>query len=202
MAGEALSDRYPSPAVQRLHQLGWQPGRWMHADWWERLDLAQWRQDYLCHPSCRMAIDREIVARRRFPSGPLPGELDAEQCALMALEPRFGQLSVALGLVSFDCPDYLLLGSFRRVLARDLGPGACDQLLALYICNGGAPATLEAGSLLSAAAAAGSRWWQRDQGECPVRSALCIILPAGTAQGPELFPGTAADWILKMERFL
>lgn len=201
--GLALADMALGPiprAVRRLHLLAWQPGADLHADWWGRLGLASWQADYLRHPACRQAIDREIVARRGFPHEPLPGALDAKQTALLVLEPQLPRLLVALGLIVLDCPDYLLLGAYRRVLAIPLGHRACDQLLALPQAWRGGGARLAAEALVAGAAAAGAAWWARDQHGCPVRRALAGLFPLG--EGPDPPPEPAADCLLRVERFL
>ncbi len=196
----ALSVPGVPPPVRLLHRLAWQPGADMHADWWQRLELARWRHDYQRHPACRAAIDREIVVRRGFPDRPLPGVLDGRQSALLTLVPRLPGLVVALGLIALDCPDYLLMGAYRRALAAHLGSRACDQLLALHRPWRGERTLPATAALVSGAAAAGAHWWARDGQGCPARMALALLLPAGDGPAPPM--ATAADCLLRVERFL
>lgn len=187
--------------IRRMHQLAWQPGAWMHAGWWTALELAPWQDSYRRYPACRSGIDRLIVARRGFPRAALPGALAPQQAALLALEPRLPQLITALGLLTLNCPDYLLMGPYRRALKSCLGERGGDQLLALHHDWRAGPAALTPDALAAAAFDAGSGWWRRDAGSCMAHAALAILLPP-TGKLPGAVPGPAADWLIKIGRFL
>ncbi|WP_186448657.1 type III secretion system domain-containing protein [Burkholderia sp. MSMB617WGS] len=166
-----------TPALQRLHRLGWQPGATMHDGWWPHLGLAAWRESYRRHPACRAAIDRLIVARRGFPRAPLPARLDDRQSALLSVEPRIEALIVALGVIALDCADHLLVTRYRTHLAGRIGERGCAQLLALHRGWSSPARVASPERLVDAATAAGVRWWRRDAGACVVATLLATRLP-------------------------
>ncbi|MDM5065365.1 hypothetical protein OB934_21580 [Aeromonas salmonicida] len=187
--------------IQRLHQLAWQPGAWMHPAWWPHMTLAMWQPYYQAHPASRAAIDRVIIQRRGFPCAPLPAALSDEQRQLMQLEPRLIPLCTALGLLALGCPDYLLTGRWRRCLAPVLGEQGCDRLLALATFSGGAAADVAPEQIAERALARGLRWWRADTSPCPVRQVLTASLPPGPAESAVGY-GPAVPWLLRIGRFL
>lgn len=187
--------------VQRLHQLGWQPGTAMHQHWWAEFGLTQWRDSYQRYRVCRPHLDRLIVEKRGFPNMALPAELNERQTALLSLEHRFTDLITALGVIALDCPDHLLIKPYRTVLAKRLGERCCDQLFALYTGWKSTQRVAQPEQLIDAAFDAGVRWWLRDAHHCIVYKLLATLLPpvsgcSGTT------PGLAPAWLLKIERFL
>lgn len=190
-----------SPGIQRLHQLGWQPGTWMHDSWWSTLDLVRWHDIYRRHPACRPSIDRLIVARRGFPAAALPGKLEPQQQALLELEQRFVPLTIALGVIALDCPDHLVMKPYRQALAVPLGEHGCDQLLALQHSWRGGSGIESTTTLVEAALDAGACWWARDMQHCLVGQLLATRLPPSSALAHPV-PGNAAHWLLKIARFL
>lgn len=189
------------PAVQRLHHLAWRPGAWMHEAWWGRLDLESWRSSYLNRPACRASLDRLIVARRRFPSQPLPGSLDADERLLVELEPRFPSLITALGVISLACVDHLMLKPYRDALAPLLGTRSCNQLLALHDGWDLHAIRLAPNVLAQAALSAGAHWWRRDANRCIAGKLLASLLPPDI-EAPEAPYGCALEWAIKLARFL
>ncbi|AUH50662.1 hypothetical protein CXB49_07530 [Chromobacterium sp. ATCC 53434] len=187
--------------LQRLHQLAWRAGAWMDDGWWHELGLSPWRQSYLQHPACRPALDRLIAQRRGFPQTPLPATLTAQQQAMLALEPRLPRLLAALGLLAMACPDYLLLGRYRRPLAASLGERACDQLLALGVFAAPRPPDLAPEQVAAAALDLGTRWWRSGNAACPARTALSILQPPGPAEAMSAM-GDAIPWLMRIGRFL
>ncbi|BBE08744.1 Putative uncharacterized protein [Mycoavidus cysteinexigens] len=187
--------------LQRLHQLAWQPGAWMHDSWWSKLDLARWHDIYRRHPACRSSIDALIIARRGFPACALPAKLEPQQQMLLELEPRWLALTIALGVIALGCPDHLMLKPYRQALAAQLGEHACDQLLALQHNGHGGPCIDSATPLVEAALNAGACWWARDMHHCIVAQLLTTRLPPASAPAQPV-PGNAAHWLLKIARFL
>lgn len=187
--------------IQRLHQLAWQPGAWMHDSWWCKLDLACWQDIYHRYPTCRSSIDQLIIKRRGFPAGALPSELEPQQQMLLELEPRWIPLIIALGVIALGCPDHLLLKPYRQALAAQLGEHACDQLLPLQPNWRGAEGIESSAPLVAAALDAGARWWARDMHHCIVGQLLTTRLPPASAPAHPV-PGNAAQWLRKIARFL
>ncbi|MDL4454945.1 type III secretion system domain-containing protein [Klebsiella michiganensis] len=187
--------------VQRLHQLAWQPGAWMHPAWWQHLTLDAWQQSYRDYPACRATIDAVIIQQRAFPSTPLPAELSNDQRQLLNLEPRLPRLCTALGLLALGCPDYLLTGSYRRCLLPILGEQGCDRLLALGKFHVSSPPLLTAEQISEQALERGLRWWRADVSRCPVRQTLTWCLPPGPVESADSF-GAAIPWLLRIGRFL
>ncbi|MCX8565617.1 MAG: Type III secretion system subunit [Glomeribacter sp. 1016415] len=187
--------------IQRLHQLGWQPGAWMHDSWWRKLELARWQDVYRRHPACRSSIDQLIIARRGFPAGALPGKLEPQQQVLLELEPRWIPLTIALGVIALSCPDHLMMKSYRQALAAQLGEHACDQLLAIQSNWRGVEGIESSMPLVDAALDAGAGWWARDMHHCIVGQLLTTRLPPASAPVYPV-PGNAAQWLLKIARFL
>ncbi|HWX12127.1 MAG TPA: type III secretion system domain-containing protein [Trinickia sp.] len=189
------------PALQRLHQLAWRPGAWMHETWWVRLDLEPWRRSYLNRPACRASLDRLIVARRSFPSRPLPGSLEADERLLVELEPRFPSLVTALGVIALACVDHLMLKPHREALAPHLGISACDQLLALHDGWDLHAIRLSPDVLAEAALSAGAHWWRRDANRSIAGRLLATLLPPDVEASAAPY-GSAVEWIVKLARFL
>lgn len=190
-----------SASLQRLHQLAWQPGQWMDSDWWQTLSLQPWQESYQRHPVLRPALDALIVSRRGFPLQALPASLTPFQEQLLALESRLPRLCMALGLLALSCPDYLLMGDYRRQLSSVLGTHGCDLLLAL----GGFPdqqsPTLVPEELAASALARGVAWLRHSAGDCVACQTLVITLPPEPELAvPEL--GPAFPWLLRIGRFL
>jgi Type III secretion system subunit len=190
-----------SSSLQRLHQLAWQAGEWMHQGWWQVLSLTNWQNSYRRHSACRPLLNQLISQRRGFPLHPLPSELTSQQQQLLALEPRLLHLCTALGLLAMACPDYLLLRKYRCRLSVHLGEHGCDQLLTLGTFISPEPATLDPESLSEAAQELGVRWLQNGADACPVVAAMQIVLPPidGTVL-PRL--ESPVPWLLRIGRFL
>ena len=190
--------------VQRLHELAWQPGRWMHEAWWHYLGLASWKNSYQHYKSCQPAIDQLIIYKRQFPQQPLPGDLDDNASILITLEPKLPRLIIALGLIALACQDYLLLGRYRRLLATSpLGAQGCDQLLALFPSWNSDPALLEEEQLLEETTRRGIQWLMRDM-DYNVIQALMITFPPIMITNQEIpNPDNSVFPILtKLARFL
>jgi hypothetical protein len=183
----------------------------MHPDWWGHFDLAQWRASYTDFPACRAPIDRLINQRRGFPVASLPAQLDRQQTALLALNTRFAQLILALGMMALDCQDYLLMKPYRTVLARQFGLHGCDQLYGLKpVWQGSGRDLLAPEQVPAAAFAAGARWFEREARACIVQTLLATQLPPPgdvkeTDRAKDRAATThasAAMWLLKIGRFL
>lgn len=187
--------------VQRLHQWGWQPGHWMHEDWWPHLGLAPWRSVYRSLATCRPSIDRLILQHRGVAWTSLPARLDAEQRAMFALEPRLPRLIVALGVVALNCPDHLLFKDNRLALEPYLSERSCDQLLALHRGWSGNEHALPAETLSRAALHAGTRWWLRDVEPAPLSDLLTLRLPPVTDAALSN-RDNAVQWLTRVGRFL
>lgn len=119
--------------LTRLGRLIWQPGACMDEGWWRTFEMAPWRDAYRRHPACRPRIDAMLVARRGWPSSArapccVPPHSDAAR-AMLRLVPGLRRVALAYGLRVLGCPDYLLLGSFRRALSPWLDAWQCDRLL-------------------------------------------------------------------------
>lgn len=191
-----------SAAVQRLHQLAWQPGKWMHERWWQHLDLAEWRDSYQRYPVCQHAIDRLIVANKGFPQHVLPGSLNEEETLIIMLESKLHRLMTAMGLVVLACQDYLLLGRYRRILAPQLGEHGCDQLLALYPNWNTEPASLSESELIDESTQIGVQWlsMQADN-HIPSQALLTLLPPVEVPSSMPVLP-PALPTLIKLARFL
>ncbi|MGY4818371.1 type III secretion system domain-containing protein [Pseudomonas chlororaphis subsp. piscium] len=187
--------------VQHLHQWGWKPGKWMHEGWWSHLGLAPWRAVYHSRPACRPSIDRLILRHRGITWTSLPAGLDARQRAMLALEPRWPQLVIALGVVALNCPDHLLLKDHRQALAPYLDERHCEQLLALHRGWSHTEPALPAEALSQAALHAGTRWWLRDVEPAPLSDLLSLRLPP-VADALLSVRENAIHCLIKLGRFL
>lgn len=196
-AGAALC-----PGVHRLHALAWQPGEFLHEDWWRRLDLGQWRDDYQRHPGCRRALDALIVQRRGFPSAALPGALTEQQLRLLGLEERLPTLLVALGLIARRQPDLLLLRSFRRHFADVLGESGCEQLAALMPCARGPWASVEPEHAVDDMRRLGQAWLDASMRTSAVWQAMAIRLSPPEVPPDRLPDGPALPVLFRLERLL
>jgi hypothetical protein len=119
----------------QLARLIWRPGLHMDDGWWRAFDMMPWQAPYRRHAVCRAPIDRLLIARRGWPSRPGPAAADCAPpqsdtaYARLKLLPSLRRVSLAHGLRVMGCPDYLLLGRYRRVLSPWLDPWHCDRLL-------------------------------------------------------------------------
>ncbi|MCC3703340.1 hypothetical protein LLS47_02265 [Rouxiella badensis] len=195
-----MNDALSEP-LKRLHQLAWQAGAWMDEGWWQSLSLADWQKSYQQYPRTRPQLDRLIAARRGFPQSALPSTLTPEQLKLLKLEDRLPGLCTALGLLAISCPDYLMIGHYRRVLSDILGSRGCDQLLALGEFSSPRPASLSPETLVEQAQETGTAWWRSASEHCEVCNAMQIILPPGVS---EVVPtlGSPIPWLLRIGRFI
>ncbi|PTD99275.1 hypothetical protein EIL82_18000 [Pandoraea apista] len=118
--------------VSQLARLIWQPGLYMDDGWWRAFGMSSWRDTYRRHAVCRAHIDRLLIARRGWPDTVTrdcaPPESEAAH-AVLRLVPRLRRVSLAYGLRMLGCPDYLLLGAYRRALSSWLDTWQCDRLL-------------------------------------------------------------------------
>jgi hypothetical protein len=193
------------PVVLRLHELAWRPGAHMQQDWWAHLSIAPWKTDYQLHPGLRRALDALIVQRRGFPLGPLPASLSPDQVRLMGLERRLPTLLPAIGLFAVGSPELLLLGRYRRQLARMLGEHACDQLAALIPSTRGAMIPIEPEALPELAYAYGRQWLDSALQTCVGWQAIsvCVAPPRHDVVPLTNYPSCSALQVLfKLERLL
>lgn len=187
--------------LQRLHHLAWQPGARMHVDWWLHLGLDKWQSVYQSSQTCRPSIDKLIVHRRQYAWKTLPAQLSADQKKLLALEPRFFELIVALGIIGLNCLDHLLIKTNRQALMPYLTPHHCNQLLALHRGWSSAEKALSPETLVDTACQFGTHWWKRDANDCPISEIYAMRLPIAP-MATFLAPGNAVDWLIKIGRFL
>lgn len=104
----------------------------MDAGWWTTFEMSGWRAPYLRHAACRPPVDRLLVERRGWPlAGRTNCTLARSEAALVMLHliPNLRRVALAYGLRVLGCPDYLLLGTFRRALSPWLDAWQCDRLL-------------------------------------------------------------------------
>jgi hypothetical protein len=188
--------------VRRMHALAWRPGAHMNDTWWRKLGLDGWQIDYRTRPGCRRALNALIVEKRGFPASALPAALSDTQERLIRLEHRLPALLVAIGFYTLQAPELMLLGEYRRQLARALGDPACDQLAALVPRRLGGPAPGESGRFLARTLELGNSWMQTSLGACPAWQALAIRLPPLCA-GLDLMPRPSpVTTLFRMERLL
>lgn len=142
--------------VTQLARLIWQPGMHMDVGWWRAFDMLPWRETYRRQAACRKSIDALIIARRGWPSAAAgdcaPPQSNTAHAMLRQL-PNLRRLSLAHGLRTLGCPDYLLLGTYRRALSSCLDAWQCDRLL-LTRRDWPASATLSPEQVVPAALAA------------------------------------------------
>jgi hypothetical protein len=104
----------------------------MDGGWWREFDMVSWQETYRRHVVCRAHIDRLLIARRGWPDTAThdcsPPESDVAH-AMLRLVPSLRRVSLAYGLRALGCPDYLLLGTYRRALSSWLDAWQCDRLL-------------------------------------------------------------------------
>ncbi|VVD75285.1 hypothetical protein PMO31116_00808 [Pandoraea morbifera] len=122
-------------AAAQLARLIWQPGGQMDDGWWHAFGMTPWRDAYRRHAACRASIDAQLVVRRGWPAvrevlgaHMVPPCSEAAQARLRRL-PTLRRVAVAYGLRTMGCPDYLLLGAYRRALSPWLDAWQCDRLL-------------------------------------------------------------------------
>ena len=150
-----VTPAYSGGATQ-LARLIWQPGMQMDVGWWHAFDMLPWREIYQRHAACRASIDGLVIARRGWPGAAagdcVPPQGNTAQAMLRRL-PNLRRLSLAHGLRAMGCPDYLLLGTYRRALSSWLDAWQCDRLL-LTRRDWPASATLSPEQVVPAALAA------------------------------------------------
>ncbi|CAI8807475.1 type III secretion system domain-containing protein [Pseudomonas zeae] len=190
-----------TPTLQRMHQLAFNPGSWMHDAWWTQLELTSWQDCYQRHASCRAAIDRLIRKRSALDGITLPGRLTSHQKVLMDMERDFGRFIAALGLIALNNPAHLLLKEHRQALSFLLEAQHCNQLLGLYQGWSDTSLPVAASEFPDRALQVGMNWWLRDADSDPVTHLLSLRLPP-PKQVPLLPADHAHPWLLKIGRFL
>lgn len=189
------------PRVKRLHELTWHTADFMHAGWWQALELDAWQFRLQQSPALNMALNRLIRQRLAAPYQPLPAKLDARQEFMLDKEETLSRICTALGLVLCSCPDYLLTGAYRRYLNAHFGPEGCTQLLSLCLFAHPAAPTVKPEDLVNHASDRGVQWLNAQYFHCPVWRALSLTLsPAGHPEGctqPAVFP-----WFYRFGRLL
>ncbi|WP_374627161.1 type III secretion system domain-containing protein [Pandoraea sp.] len=177
--------------IARLASMIWQPGRHMDEGWWHAFDMLPWQTAYRQHAVCRAHVDRLLIERRGWPgaaaSDCAPPASDAARDALRLL-PRLRRVSLAHGLRVLGCPDYLLLGRYRRALSSWLDAWQCDRLL-LTRQAWPARAALPPEQVVRAALATAGTWLDSaPEPSCvdlaTVGKAARILLPPPAAAGP------------------
>ncbi|VVD99993.1 hypothetical protein PAQ31011_02090 [Pandoraea aquatica] len=104
----------------------------MDVQWWDTFGMSAWRALYRRHAACRPPVDRLLVQRRGWPvAGRMDCSLPRSDAALamVQLMPNLRRVALAHGLRVLGCPDYLLLGAYRRALSPWLDAWQCDRLL-------------------------------------------------------------------------
>ncbi|VVE76820.1 hypothetical protein PSP31121_00911 [Pandoraea sputorum] len=104
----------------------------MDAGWWNTFGMSEWRTPYLRYVACRPPVDRLLVERRGWPVAVRTDcTLARSEAALgmLHLMPNLRRVALAHGLRVLGCPDYLMLGTFRRALSPWLDAWQCDRLL-------------------------------------------------------------------------
>ncbi|WP_167362671.1 type III secretion system domain-containing protein [Pandoraea faecigallinarum] len=189
----------------------------MDDGWWDAFGLAAWRASYRKHPACRASVDRLLIERRGWPDATRPGDCapamsDAAHAMLRSVA-NLRRMAIAYGLRSFGCPDYLLLGNYRRALSPWLDAWQCDRLLltrqdwpeirALSPDAIVSAALAHTGECLDAAQPTGS---VSDDGVATVRVAARLLLPPPPRTSSTLMDSPVADdiWprLAALERML
>lgn len=184
-----------SPALVTLHTLWWQPGRVMDESWWPALALDTWQQPYAHYPSLRPAID-QVIRMRLGHHGEMPG-ISAQVSPLLADAERRNALCLALGLWALQCPDYLVLKSYRQTLSTLLSPALIGQLQVLFPAEARAPVRLSPEDLPAVAQAVGVAWLCQSGEPALV---LCRLLWARNEVAP---PAQALETVLpRLQKWL
>lgn len=123
----------------RLYHLFIRPGYHLHEEHWRQTSLADWRDDYMHSPALRPAIDRQLrkTLAWRWPTE--GAKLTQKHRDWLSWLPDMPRLILALGLVHLSCPDYVLLGEYRKALEPSLGVQALNQLAGLWQGEGHQP---------------------------------------------------------------
>lgn len=120
---------------QLYHSLVWQPGKWLHDDWWCVIGLQEWKEAYVnMTESARWELDNILQQRRNrlgFRATSLLEFTPIQEVLLRAFE-RLPMLLVALGISLSQCPDYLLWRPYRQALSLHLTEEQMAQLQALW----------------------------------------------------------------------
>jgi len=176
----------PDVATQ-LARLIWQPGRYMHARWWQALEMSAWQSVYRQRSASRASIDRQLIARRGWPdsTSAFGAELTPNDavCAALHLVPNLRRVALAHGVRAMGCPDYLLVGHYRRALAPWLDAWQCDRLL-LTRRDWPTPSVLPPEQLVDAALATTGAWLDEMQVSASpdiaaAHRAMRVLLPPG-----------------------
>lgn len=115
-----------------LHRLFICPGQYLHTQYWEVGEVSSWREDYQNFTVLQPEIDRQLRKWLGW-RWPVEGvELTHWQRLWIRWMGKLPLLLTALGLIHLRCPDYLLLGEYRRHLIELLGERALNQIFALW----------------------------------------------------------------------
>lgn len=192
---------YLNDVTRRLHQLTWQPGMFMHDQWWHALGLREWQSPYRTFVSLRKSVDALILARLNRSFTPLPVKLDPRQLFMMSQEDKLTRLCLALGLVACSCPDYLYTREYRQYITPVLGAQGCEQFLSVFHFSGNCPPQTDPQNILDYLLNRGTGWLNADHSGCAVWNALSLTLPPCTIR-QDAFTETAYPWFHRFGRFL
>jgi len=188
---------------QLYHRLVWQPGKWLHDDWWRAMGLQEWKAAYEDMPlPAQRELDKAIKqGRSRLGFHPVSlQELTPIQDVLLRAFERLPTLIVALGISLSQCPDYLLWRPYRQALSSHLTEEQIAQLQAVWRGGERSP-DIEPDALIPYAQRLGISALHHVLIEDPVWQAVrytlpdCAVVERSASHSPVPF-------FLRLERFL
>ena len=185
------------------HRLVWQPGTWLHDEWWQAIGLQQWRTSYAVMPAlAQRAMDHEIQ-RRRSLGGTVGGrimERTPVQEALLTAFERLPVLLIALGVTLSRCPDYLLWRPYRQALSDYLTENQLSQVWAVWRGGDRSP-VIDPEGLIPFALRLGTAALQQSLADDPVWQAVRYTLPVVSGTDVSV-SDSPLPLFLRLERFL
>ncbi|MBC8642800.1 hypothetical protein IAG25_39100 [Caballeronia sp. EK] len=179
---------------RRLYSLWHEPGQEMASGWWGTLRLSKWQEPYARHPLIRPTLN-EMIARRLGQTRPVP-KMSPLVEEMLTSRIRRECLCAALGLISLQCPDYLVLRRFRTALSPTLDSRALDQLIALMPLDSIYQARVAPEDLLRTALRSGVAWLSSSADPALV---VCRLLwdPAGGTMSTFAAPEAVLEKLLR-----
>ncbi len=186
----------------KLYHLFIRPGYHLHEERWRQTALAGWREEYMNSPALRPGIDRELRKALAWRWPKEGAKLTQKHRDWLCWLPELPRLIMALGLMHLSCPDYVLLGEYRKALEPALGMQALNQLAGLWQGKGGQP-DLTPDALPYGALQVGMRLFAHQNEQDWVWKMIWHTLPAGQeGESPDVSSESVYRQMHRLRRFI
>jgi hypothetical protein len=186
----------------QMHRIVWQPGRYLHPDWWEKWHMSPQKTLYFqASPALCRRIDARIIEQSGLSDWQTKSLTDMQKM-LIRLQPKMPTLLIAMGLISLGSSGYLRFRHYRQHL-EELFSFQQLRRLSMLMRKTDEKTEADPEQLLERSLLAGlSILDPALQGE-PLWQRLRLMFPCERGASPmSFFPGCPVRMLLRLERFL